>query len=128
MDKFFWYFQPSTLLSVADKLFIYIFIAILAIAILLRIVKRFVRNAVHRKLLTKFWHLTFTLGISGIIWSVFRYENTPLFARRYWAGLIFLAGIVWLLFILKYLIFNYRRELFEFGREQVKSKYMPGRK
>ncbi len=128
MDKFFWYYQPSTFLSSTDKLFIYIFIGILGLSILTRIAKVFVKNPVHRKLVNKFWQLFFSLGISGIIWSVFRYENTPTFARRYWAGLIFVVGIIWLLFVLKYLIFNYRKDLAEYQRESVKNKYMPGRK
>ncbi len=125
-DYFFWFTQPSTILSETDKLFAYIFIAMMVLGILFRLAAKFV--AVHpttKKILMKFWLLLFAVGFSGVFWAVLRYENTYIFARRYWAGLNFIIGVIWFGIVLKYLIVNYRAEKISVDREQLKSKYLP---
>jgi hypothetical protein len=125
-DKFFWFVQPSTFLSETDKLFIYIFAAMVIGAIILRLAARFLtKNPVTKKMLMKFWSWGFVIGTSGILWGAMRYENTYILGRRYWAGINFVVGFVWLILILKYLAFSYRREKIEFDRESIKSKYLP---
>jgi hypothetical protein len=125
-DYFFWFIQPPTNLIQLDRIFIYVFLGFLVLAFVVRIAARFaVSNPITKKVLLKFWGLMFTVGFSGLIWGVMRYENTPIFARRYWAGLSFAIGIIWLLFIVKYLIFNYQSQKQDYQREEVKNKYLP---
>lgn len=124
-DKFFWFVPPSSILSNADWIFGYIFAGFIALSIILWVVKRFTKNQIAAKLIGKFFNLFLYNGISGAIWFGFRYENTPVFGQRYWAGLVFLILIVWLLFILKYLVFNFSKELTEYNHELVKKRYMP---
>jgi len=124
-DYYFWFIQPSTVLSNSDNIFGYISLALLAAAIVFRLLISFNKNETNRKLFRKIWHLTLSLGISGLIWFGLRFENTPLFAERFWFGLIVIIGIIWGLFILKYLIFNFSSEKTEADREMLKSKYLP---
>ncbi len=125
-DRLFWFSQPSTFLSSADKIFIYVALGLLVVGILIRILVWFMRpNEVNKKLLFKIWQLLFWIGLSGLIWGAIRYEGTPIFGRRYWAGLNYIVGIIWLLYLIKYTVFNYRRERFEHERELMKSKYLP---
>lgn len=126
LDYFFWFTQPSTILSEVDKLFAYIFIGMMVSAILFRLAAKFAaKHPINKKLLMKFWQLMFVIGFSGVFWAVLRYENTYIFARRYWAGLNFIVGLLWLGMIAKYVIFNYRSEKSNLDREQLKSKYLP---
>ena len=126
LGYYFWFGQPSIILNQSDKLFGYIFAGLTALAIILRILARFSANPINRKLLMKFWHLGLTVGLGGLIWYAFRYENSQVLGMRFWAGTNIVAGIIWLLFILKYLIFNYLGEKKKYEREKLKSKYLPG--
>ena len=124
-DKYFWYLQPSSILSNIDWAFGYFFAGLTGLAIILWIVGRFVKNDVFSKLLKRLVNLLLTTGLSGIAWFGLRFENTPIFARHYWAAVTILIGIIWLLFILKYLIFNLGTDLKSYDRELVKKKYLP---
>ena len=124
-DYYFWFAQPPTILDQADKYLGYVFAGLLLLAVAFILLKKFSDNPINRVLFQKFWHLTLSTAITGLLWLGIRYENTQIFGRRYWAGLTLLAGIVWLLFILKYLIFDYRRQKNEYDKEQIKNKYLP---
>jgi hypothetical protein len=124
-DYFFWFAQPSTILTQEDKILGIIFLAMLVVAIVFRVLAWFAKNPVNKELYKKFWSLFFWTGLSGVIWLGIRYENTQLFGRRYWAGLTLLVGVIWLGFIVKYLAFNYRSKKMEYNKESIKNKYLP---
>jgi len=124
-NRYFWFTQPSSFLSPEDRTLFYLFVGMTVLGIIFRLVAKYSANQINRKIWMKFWHLFFWIGISGLIWFGMRYENTFIFAQRYWAGLDLLIGIIWLLFILKYLIFNYRGQKTEYERELLKNKYLP---
>lgn len=124
-NYYFWFTQPSSFLSPEDRMFFYVFVGIAVLAILFRVAARLVQHHINRKLLMRLWYLAFSVGLSGLIWYGMRYENTYIFARRYWAGLTLLVGIVWLLFIIKYLVFQYRGEKTDYEKELVRRKYLP---
>lgn len=124
-DYFFWFAQPSTILDQADKYFLFFFIGLLGLGVVLGLVTRFAKNSVNKALFRRFFHLAVWTAIGGLVWFGIRYENTPIFARRYWAGITLLVGVVWLLFILKYLVFNFRHQKTEYDKEQIKKKYLP---
>ena len=124
-DYFFWFVQPSSILSHADFVFGYSSLGLLVLAVIFRLLVSFSKNQVDRKLFAKIWHLTLTIGIFGLIWFGLRFENTPIFAERFWFGLNSIIGGIWLLFVFKYLAFNYRAERQEYNRELLKSKYLP---
>ena len=128
MDKFFWFTQPATILNFHDKFFIILSAVLFLVAILLWIIKRFIQHPVIKKLIGKFIVKDLTIGLAGLVWTGVRYENTPIFARRFWAGLILLILIIWLLFILKYIFFNFFREQKEYQDNLIRSRYLPGSK
>ena len=127
-DKFFWTIPPSSILIAQDKLLGYIFLGIIIVAAFFRILMFLTKNMVQRNLLAKFWRMFLTIGIVGIIWYVLRYENTPIFALRLWAGLDLLAGVIWLLFILKFLVFEFPKQRTEHEKIMLRNKYLPGNK
>jgi hypothetical protein len=127
-QSYFWFIQPSSVLNNYDYYFFWAFVILFAIGIIFKIALNFSRHGIYVKLINKFSNLGLTLGLSGLAWAGFRYENTPIFSDRYWAGLIFVIAIVWLLFILKYVLTKFGPERREFEKQMVNSKYIPSRK
>ena len=124
-DYYFWFSQSATILSPEDKILLYIPVTLLALAIVFRILASTSKNEVTRKLWKKYWHLALAISLGGISWFGVRFENTPIFGQRYWAGINLIIGIIWLMFILKFTFFDYREQKKEFERELMKSKYLP---
>jgi hypothetical protein len=124
-DRFFWFSQPATTLNQRDFLIAYIFAGVLGLAIIFFILSKLTKHRVFRKTFKKFWVLFLVASLTGGVWFGLRYENTPIFGRRYWAIVVLLAGVVWLGFVLKYLIVNFRSEKKEYDRNIIKSKYLP---
>lgn len=124
LDYYFWFAQPSTILNQFDKALALVFVGLLLVAVIVKVSKIFSKNSVTKKLLGRFEHLSFWIGLSGSVWFIFRYEATPIFAKRFWAGLVILLGIIWLAFIIKYLLFHYRKESKEFKDETLRKKYI----
>lgn len=104
------------------------FTVLFLLGIVFLIVKRFVNNPVTRKLLTKLVAKDLTMGLVGLFWAGMRYENTPIFAKRFWVGLILAVFVLWFGYILKYMFFGFRREKKEYADLQMRNKYMPGKK
>ena len=127
VDYYFWFTQPATIFTSEDYVLAYIFLGLLILAVIFWTSVKFSKNTVNRKVFKKFWHLFLGTGLVGLVWLLLRYENTYIFSKRFWAGLDIALGIIWLLFILKYLIFDYRRESREYERQIVKDKYIPGK-
>ncbi|MBX4205369.1 MAG: hypothetical protein KW788_04280 [Candidatus Doudnabacteria bacterium] len=128
-DKLFWFSQPSLDLNVYDNYFLWLFLGLTGIGILLKLGSKFViKHPVGFKLWNKFSNAALYSGLIGIFWYSLRYENVPFFANRYWAALVVLVFIIWVLFILKFLFRNYSQERSAFDRLQLNSKYIPGPK
>src|SRR3989344_8891102 len=114
LDSNFWFIQPSFTLNQFDLIFGYLFAGLLTLGIIVRIAKIFIGHRVSKKLLMKFFYPAFVIGLIGIFWFGLRFENTPIFAKRFWVGTVILGGIVWFGFFLKYALFKYLVEYKEF--------------
>lgn len=123
--KLFWFTFPTFTLISLDRVFMWIFVALVAIGIIAPVINLWNNDLLLQNIIKRFRNLGLTTGILGLLWFALRYEYTPLFSYRYWAGLIFLIGIVWLGFIIKYLIFDLKRDRKEIANKIVKEKYLP---
>ncbi|HTL39225.1 MAG TPA: hypothetical protein VL306_00205 [Methylomirabilota bacterium] len=124
LDPIFWLSQPPSTLTRADIFLGYFFLALVGVSIIIWIWTRFIRHSVWKKFIKQFEYLYLTIGLIGLLWFGIRYENTPIFACRYWMGIILLIAIIWKIFILKYLIFNFPAEVKDYNHEQIKNKYI----
>src|SRR5688572_16333325 len=124
-DSFFWFQQPSIALSFWDHAAFYKSVGLVVLGVVLFGLRRFTQNPINKKLINKISNLAFTVGLFGLSWFGFRYENTPIFAKRMWAGLIALGALVWLVFLLKYWLIDYRREKSEHAAQVMREKYLP---
>lgn len=127
-DYYFWFSQPPTILTKFDLFVGYLFLALFVVGMVLLLAKRFINHRTYAKLVRKFMFMDLTVGSLGLIWFAMRYESIPIFAKRFWTGGLLAILAVWILWILKYLFLNFFREKQEFEQEQLKSKYLPGKK
>ena len=124
-DYYFWFAQPSTVLTDYDWYGGYFFGGLVALSILVWLAnKLFVRHEVTKKLLSRYANAIFWFGILGAIWFAFRYQSIPIFSKRIVAGGVILIGIVWLGFITWYFIRKFFKEKREYDYNQVKNKYI----
>lgn len=124
-DYYFWFSQPPTALTKLDLISGYLFAALFAMGIILLIAKRFIGHRVYARLVGKLIAKDLWVGSGGLIWFAMRYEHIPIFAKRFWAGILLLILALWVIWIAKYLAFNFWKEKKEFELNQLKSKYLP---
>ena len=127
-DKFFWFSQPSSVLNTFDNIAGYAAVGLLAAAILLCLFRWFAKDKFFKQVISKYYHLTLTTSILGLIWFAFRHENAQMFSNRYWIGLIFVSFVIWLAFAVKYHVVDYRRQVSGLQNQQLKEKYLPKKK
>lgn len=121
----FWLEQPAVNLSLYDIMLFYFFVGFVILAIVLAF-SYFYKHPFVKGLLTRFRNVCLFLGVTGLLWFGFRYENTPIFARRFWALIIVIIALIWLGFIFKYLFLEYFEAKREYDWKEQNSRYMPG--
>ncbi len=124
-DYYFWASAPTLRLTAEDKAFMWVFVAITALSVAAIIFSYINSDKVTDVAIRKFKNLTLAIGLSGLVWFGIRYENTPIFGSRYWAGLILLIGLIWAIWFLKYMVFDFKKTKVEYERELLKKKYLP---
>jgi hypothetical protein len=127
-DYYFWFTQPPTTLENYDLWSLYLFGGMALAALMVWAMRYTVNHEVIKRALNKWIILLLSSGLSGLVWFAFRYENTPIFAKRFWAGIVLLSAILWAGWILKYMLFRFNSEKTEYDNNLIKSKYMPSRK
>ena len=77
------------------------------------------------KLKSSIFSLLLWTGGFGLALTFFHWQAIPYLSMRFLFEILFLVFIVWLIFILKYLIFNFKKEKQDFNQSQRFEKYMP---
>lgn len=98
--------------------------ALVILGVVKTVLKRYRANPVAKALLGRFAKLFLTIGFLEAFWFGLRYQEVVWFGTRIVPVLIFLVGIVWLGFILKYYFGIYRVEQANWQKEQQKLKYL----
>jgi MFS family permease len=124
----FWFTQPTFTLDKEDLWFGYFMAAFVLASFIIWVGSYFFKHPVVKKGLGRWRIFLLTNGLLGLVWFAVRYENAPIFARRYWGGFVILTVLVWVFFLLKYTLFKYRKEKFEFDQQALKNKYLTGSK
>ncbi|HYE22484.1 MAG TPA: hypothetical protein VD998_02745 [Verrucomicrobiae bacterium] len=124
-DYHFWFSQPSSILSDFDYAAGYLMAGFILAGVILWLFSFVIKHVVVKQALSRFRSWLLVAGISGLIWFAFRYENTPIFAKRAWLVGIAAIFLIWLGYILKYMFFKFAAEKSEYDNNLLKSKYMP---
>lgn len=124
-ETYFWFIQPTSYLINYDRFFGYFFAGLTVAGLILWVLAWYGKHPVVKKILNRVKNLFITIGVIGLIWFGFRYENTPIFAKRMWPGILGIIGLIWFGFVARYLIFDFAKEKREHDAELLKSKYLP---
>lgn len=108
----------------SDKVFLITGAIFVALAVVFRILKALAKHPIKAKLLAKFYVWVLTLGLALVVWFGARYQNVRFFGTHFVALLMFLAGLVWLIFILVYWMRKFPSEKQQWDKEQLKQKYL----
>jgi hypothetical protein len=124
-EYYFWFTQPSPILNNYDWALVWIFAGMVVAAVLLRLTSLlYVKHPIVNKLMAKFRRAFIWIGVLGLIWFSFRYQNVPIFSRRVFAGSILALGIIWIGYAKWYMFFKYLSEKRDFDYLQIKNKYI----
>ncbi len=126
----FWFDKtPVPLTPGFEKAFFILFVLCLIAGAVVRIIaKRREREQYVAAIFAKVGYLLVTMGILGLIWFFFTFEQIPLLGSRFWF-LIWLLGIIaWVLWILRF-VYKEVPQLRQRDKDRVeRMKYFPPRK
>lgn len=113
------------MLQRTDKVFLALGILLFVLAIVFKLAERMAPNSVDKYFRNRLYRVFLTIGLSEMVWFAARYENVSFFGSHFVALLIGLIGLVWLVFVAKDFIKNYKTRLLEWEKQQQKLKYLP---
>jgi len=114
--------RPDSLMPLAQKLFIALFLILIAAAIISAILKK--KGSIYRGFLKRLYNFCLSNSLIALLLLFFNYEQVPFFSARFWLGFWVIIMIIWLGFILKSLgkIGTQRKQL---EKERELKKYLP---
>lgn len=120
-------FGPNPLgFSRSDYIFWAAAVALILASVILKVLAtRLDQTSPQKRLLSRYFHLTATAGILTLVWSGFRFENIPWLSTHFLVLAMFVIWLAWLGFILKYSLWQYRRDRTAWQEENLKRKYLP---
>jgi len=114
--------RPDSLMPLAQKLFIALFLILIVAAIISAILKK--KGSIYRGFLKRLYNFCLSNSLIALLLLFFNYELVPFFSARFWLGFWVIIMIIWLGFILKSLgkIGTQRKQL---EKERELKKYLP---
>jgi predicted membrane protein len=98
--------------------------ALVIVGIIFRLISWSAKNPFTKALRRRFSTWALTIGLLEALWFGLRYQNTQILGSHLVAFLILLIGLVWFIYILKYALGQYRRNLAQWEKDLLKQKYL----
>lgn len=111
-------------LETADYVFAGIAAGLVGLAIVLRVVSWKNKHVVCKKLLMRWYRMSLTIGLLGIVWCGARYEYIRWFGTHTAFLILLVIGLVWTGYIVRYWLAGYRVEKTAWEKQQLKQKYL----
>jgi hypothetical protein len=115
----------TAFISPKEKLFFIAGLVLVLLAIVLKISTVLAANPVEKKYRQKFYSLFLSVGLGELFWYLCRYENVSVFDTKFFAWLVILIAVIWLVVILVSIARHYKDEKVFWEKEQVRMKYLP---
>lgn len=115
--------DPSRL-HPTDKGLLVLGVALSVIGLVARVAGRWSAHPHGRQQLRRVSAWALTIGLLELLWFGLRYERALYLGSHLAAFLVLLAGLIWLVFLLKYRFGQYRRDVIQWQKDQVKQKYL----
>lgn len=128
LKKFFtvaYLFGPYAIqMSRSEKLFAAFSVLLLIISAIVYTTKRMSKDVLYRKIAGRWTHLTFWIGLLGVLWAALRYEAIEYLSANVIVLLFFLVGLIWAIRTLVYQLTTYRQLRMDYEKQEQKKKYM----
>lgn len=112
-------------LSRSDLIFFWVSLVFIVAAIISKImVFRTAPGSPKRMLRSRVFHLFLTIGILVLLWVGARFENIPWLSVHIVVLSLFLIGLVWLVYIGRYYIREFKTKERQWREDQIKQKYL----
>ena len=112
------------ILTRSDFIFYYFGIALVLLAIVMKIASTKAPNPVDKHYRQKAFTLFVTIGILEILWFGARYQAIRFFGSHFVALVILCVGIVWAVFLITDIVQHYKPAKEKWEKEQVRQKYL----
>jgi len=113
-----------TALHRSDKAFLIIGAALTIAGIIFRLTSMSSHHPPARRMWRRLSLWALTIGLVEVLWFILRYQQAMYLGSHLVAFLILLIGIIWLVPLLKYWLGQYRHDVGQWQKDQVKQKYI----
>jgi hypothetical protein len=120
----YWFGQALPGFHSTDYVYLAYAVLLVIVGIGLVLYKRSTKDRLRKDLISRWYHFAFTIGILGLLWTLFRYELVRTLSLRAVIFAIYTAGDIWLIYLLKYTLVDYKKKRELADREEQKRKYM----
>ncbi len=120
----FWFGIDRVSIHMADRIVLFIGIALVSLGIAFFVLRFINRNPYMRKVSSQFATIFFVIGFAELIWFGLRTQYVATLGTHFIAALIGLIGLIWAYFPTKYLLGGYQTDIREAQRQQMKEKYL----
>jgi hypothetical protein len=108
----------------SDKAFLVVGGALTIAGIIFRLTSMSSHHPYARRIWRRLSLWALTIGLLEVLWFALRYERAVYLGSHLVALLILLVGLVWLVPLLKYWLGQYRHDVSQWQKDQVKQKYI----
>lgn len=126
----FWFQNtPPPLLPSNERLLFAVFAVLLILGAIIRMVGSHRKEDRHvTEMFSRFGRLCVTIGLLGLLFFFFTYEQIPLLGSRFWFLALGLLAIIWFAMIVHYVVKVVPVERSHEAAQKEKEKYLPKRK
>lgn len=120
----FWFDLAFAGLTRFDKAVLILSALLVVVSVALAIFRRGIKNKFLKRYMRSWTSMLATIGIFGLIWAALRYEEIQVFSTRFAVLILYIIGLIWGVYLVRYYFKKYRLEVMEYIKEQERKKYM----
>lgn len=120
----FWFQTGFVNLGRTDKIYFAVSALLFIVGVALGIFSGGMRERFNKHLARRWMTLGMTIGGSGLVWSFLRYEAVQSISARLIAFLIYVIGVVWAYYIVRFWLKDYRVLKADHEKEQLRQRYL----
>jgi len=121
----YWFQQPDPAMHGVRIFWIVFFLIFVVGGIALLVVKAMKQEKAVRLVVGRYASAFITLGITGLLWFVFRQENVSILSYRFWMAIWVVTAGLWLGSIISYTVRRIPAIKAENKERELREKYLP---
>ncbi len=124
LKKDYWLEIDRVSLHFIDKSFLYLGAVLVVLGVGVLVWKSIYKNQLLKPSLSTIGNTLLVVGILEMLWFLLRIQFISVLGTRISALIVVIAGILWLIKPIKYLLLHYKSDLQDYHKKQLKEKYL----